>query len=187
MMRDDVTCILAAIDQGDPAAADKLLPLVYDELRRLAARELAGEGANHTLRPTELVHEAYLRLVGTDSGPAWNGRGHFYGAAARAMRRVLIDHARRKQAVRHGGDHQRQPLDSQLTAAPQRSTNLLALDEALDQLAAKDEIKARLVELRYFAGLSLDEAAKCLNISGSTADRYWAYARAWLFRAMQDR
>jgi RNA polymerase sigma factor (TIGR02999 family) len=180
----EVTQLLNAMDGGDPRAAERLLPLVYEELRRLAARELSEEAANHTLQPTELVHEAYLRLVGSGPDSPWNGRGHFYGAAAKAMRRILIDRARRRQALRHGGGKRQLDLESHEPASPERSTDLLALDEALQRLADKDQVKAQLVELRYFAGLTLEEAAACLNISASTADRYWAYARAWLFREL---
>ncbi len=178
----EVTRILTAIEQGDATAADRLLPLVYDELRRLAAQKLAGEAPGNTLQPTALVHEAYLRLVGVDAAH-WAGSGHFFAAAAQAMRRLLIDSARRKQADKRGGGRQRQPLEG--LAAPEPDEELLALDEALQQLAAKDPQKARLVELRYFAGLTGEQAAQVLGISPTTADRHWAYARAWLQTAVR--
>ena len=182
----DVTHILAAIEQGDPQAAAQLLPLVYDELRKLAAAKLAREQAGQTLDATALVHEAYLRLV-PDAKPQaaqWEGRGHFFAAAAEAMRRILVENARRKKTAKRGGEAIRDDIEPDQVAQPEKNEELLALDEALDALAAKDPIKAELVKLRYFAGLSADEAAACLNISPSTGDRYWAYARAWLKRAM---
>ena len=176
----DVTPILNAIEQGDPHAAAELLPLVYDELRRLAAQKLAQEQPGQTLQPTALVHEAFLRLVGDRTGArSFKDRGHFFAAAATAMRRILIDNARRKQALkRGGGGQQRQPLES--VAAPEPDEDLLALHEALEKLAAVEPVKARLVELRYFAGLTSEQAAEILDISPTTADRHWAYARAWL-------
>jgi RNA polymerase sigma factor (TIGR02999 family) len=174
----DITEILNALDRGDAHAAAQLLPLVYDELRKLAARKLAEESPGQTLQPTALVHEAYLRLVGDADEPRWRNRAHFFAAAAEAMRRILIDSARRKKALKHGGDRVRQPLDDAI--APEKCDELLALDEALCKLAARDPEKARLVELRYFAGLTGEEAAKVLGISPATADRHWAYARAWL-------
>jgi RNA polymerase sigma factor (TIGR02999 family) len=183
----DVTVLLAAIDRGDPHAAADLLPLVYDELRRLAAHRLAQENPGQTLQPTALVHEAYLRLVGTDAGPTWNGRGHFFGAAAEAMRRILIDQARRKHRPKHGGDRARLELDELVLSSADRADDLLALDEALTALAREEPAKAELVKLRYFAGLTLEEAAACLGISLSTAKRHWALARAWLFAALSDR
>jgi RNA polymerase sigma factor (TIGR02999 family) len=173
----DVTRILSAIEQGDPLAAEQLLPLVYDELRKLAAAKMAHEKPGQTLDATGLVHEAYLRLVGSDSR-SYKDRSHFFAAAASAMHRILVDNARRKQAQKRGGDWKRQPLE--VVAAPQPDDDLLALDEALEKLAANDPQKARLVELRYFAGLTNDEAAEVLGISPTTADRHWAYARAWL-------
>jgi RNA polymerase sigma factor (TIGR02999 family) len=175
-----VTRILSAIEQGDPQAAEQLLPLVYDELRQLAAQRLAHEAPGQTLDATALVHEAYLRLVGTDPQRPWDSRGHFFAAAAAAMRRILVDNARRKRSRKRGGGRARQELDEARLPAPQPRDDLLALDEALHKLAAKDKVKADLVQLRYFAGLTLEQAAKVLGISISTADRYWAYARAWL-------
>ncbi len=174
----EVTRILTAIDEGDPLAAEQLLPVVYDELRRLAAEKLAREAPGQTLDATALVHEAYLRLVGPDDARRWNDRGHFFAAAAQAMRRILVDNARRKRARKRGAGRQRQPLDA--LAAPEIQLEVVALDEALQRLAEADPIKARLVELRYFAGLTSEQAAKVLDISPSTADRHWAYARAWL-------
>jgi RNA polymerase sigma factor (TIGR02999 family) len=176
----EFTQILNAMDRGDPQAAAQLLPLVYHELRTLAAARLAAEPAGDTLQPTALVHEAYLRLVGTHGGDQWEHRGHFFGAAAEAMRRILIDNARRKAAWRHGGDLQRQPLDLDSLASFEPREDLVALDEALVRLEADDPIKAKLVKLRYFAGLSLPEAAAALDLSERTAGRHWAYARAWL-------
>jgi len=175
----DVTRILAAIERGDPGAAGKLLPLVYEELRRVAAQKLKREAPGQTLEPTALVHEAYLRLFGA-AEPHWDGRGHFFAAAAEAMRRILVDSARRKRSRKHGGGLVRIDLSEGHAVAAERPEELLALDEALTRLAAKDQVKARLVELRYFTGLTLDEAARVLGISPATADRYWAYARAWL-------
>jgi RNA polymerase sigma factor (TIGR02999 family) len=174
----DVTEILNAIDSGDENAAGQLLPLVYEELRRLAAQKLAKEKPGQTLQATALVHEAYLRVVGSDNGKRWNSRGHFFAAAAEAMRRILVEAARRKQTRKRGGDRQAQPLDR--IEAPQLNEDLVALDEAMEKLAAQDPLKARLVELRYFAGLTGEEAAEVLGISPTTADRYWTYARAWL-------
>ena len=176
----DVTTILNAIDSGDPQAAEKLLPLVYDELRKLAAHKLNNEKPGQTLQATGLVHEAYLRLVGGASERQWNSRGHFFGAAAEAMRRILIDVARRKASVKHGGNRERVELDGELLAGPSRSLDLFALDEALDRLATIDARKAELVKLRFFAGLSMSQAADALGISESTADADWAYAKAWL-------
>jgi RNA polymerase sigma factor (TIGR02999 family) len=179
----DVTQLLSAIDAGDPKAAEELLPLVYDELRRLAARKLAGEHPGQTLQATALVHEAWLRLGG-DQPIAWRNRTHYFAAAAEAMRRILIDNARRKGALRHGGQARRVDFDpdSLELAAGMNDEQLLALHEALDALAARDAVKAELVKLRFFAGLTLPEAARTLGLSEPTAKRYWAYARAWLFR-----
>jgi RNA polymerase sigma factor (TIGR02999 family) len=181
----DVTRILSAIEQDDPSAASQLLPMIYDELRKLAAQKLAHEPLGQTLQPTALVHEAYLRLVGDGAGTPWNGRGHFFAAAATAMRRILIERARRKRRAIHGGGRQRQELHPDIVASPEPDEDLLALDAALAKLTLRDPIKARLVELRYFAGLTGDEAAEILGISARTADRYWVYARAWLRREME--
>ena len=178
----DVTQILSQIKSGDSRAAQQLLPLVYDELRKLAAQKLANEKPGQTLQPTALVHEAYLRLVGSQSEdaqlPTYKDRGHFFAAAATAMRRIIIDTARRKKTRKRGGAFQRQPLEA--IAAPEADEEMLALDEALDKLTIQDPAKARLVELRYFAGLTGEQAAAVLGISPTTADRHWAYARAWL-------
>jgi RNA polymerase sigma factor (TIGR02999 family) len=180
----DVTRILSAIEVGDPQAAEQLLPLVYDELRRLAADKLAREGPGQTLQATALVHEAYVRLVGGDQPQDWSGRGHFFAAAAEAMRRIIVENARRKGRVKHGGGLVRHDLDEVQPAAPGLGEDLLALDEALARLAEKDPVKAELVKLRHFAGLTVDQAAHALDISPATADRYWAYARAWLHAAI---
>jgi RNA polymerase sigma factor (TIGR02999 family) len=181
----DLTRVLDAVAAGDPQAASQLLPLVYDELRRLASQRLAHEAPGQTLDATALVHEAYLRLVGPADERRWNDRGHFFAAAAEAMRRILIDSARRKLAQKRGGGLQRQPLDG--VAAPGPDEELLALDEALRKLAAADPLKAKLVELRYFAGLTGEQAAAALGISPTTADRHWAYARAWLQTEVRGR
>jgi RNA polymerase sigma factor (TIGR02999 family) len=180
----EVTRILSAVEQGDPQAASRLLPLVYDELRKLAAHKLAHETPGQTLQPTALVHEAYLRLVGEEHGQHWDSRGHFFAAAAEAMRRLLVDLARRKHAVRHGGGRRRLPLAEfhRVTESPQ---DLLDLDDALTRLAAEEPAKARLVQLRFFAGLSAPEAAAALGVSVATAERWWAYARTWLFSELQ--
>ena len=180
----DVTRILSAIEQGDPTAAAQLLPLVYEELRKLAAQRLAQEKPGQTLQATALVHEAYLRLVGTDPNRAWNDRGHFFAAAAEAMRRILVDHARHKKSLKGGGGRGRAELREDAVAAPEASDEILVVDEALAGLAAADPKAAELVKLRYFAGLSVDETAQALNISPRSADRLWAYARAWLQRAV---
>ncbi len=183
----DVTRILAAIEQGDPKAADQLLPLVYDELRKLAAQKLAREKPGQTFGATALVHEAYLRLVVPAqhaTQPAvnkyWNTSGHFFTAAAEAMRRILIDQARHKQSRRRGGGRRRQDIEPDRIAAPEPSLDVLAVNEALERFEKADPLKAHLVKLRYFAGLTIPEAADALGISTTTADRYWAYARAWL-------
>jgi RNA polymerase sigma factor (TIGR02999 family) len=181
----EATQLLDAIGRGDPQAADRLLPLVYDELRRLAALQLAAERPGQTLDATALVHEAYLRLLGPSPDPGggairWDSRGHFFAAAAQAMRRILIDNARRKQRLRHGGGRKQVPLEQVDAPAARPEEELLALDEALRQFALEAPLKARLVELRYFGGLSVEDAARCLQISRATADRWWAYARAWL-------
>ena len=166
--------------QGEPRPARELLPLVYDELRRLAAQRLAREAPGQTLQATALVHEAYLRLVGVDPDKPWDGRGHFVAAAAEAMRRILVESARRRGRLKRGGDRDRVDLDASQPVAPETDDDLLALDEALERLAKKDPVKAELVQLRVFAGLTLGQAAEILGLSTSTADRYWAYARAWL-------
>jgi RNA polymerase sigma factor (TIGR02999 family) len=176
----EVTRILSAIEAGDPHAAAELLPLIYGELRKLAAAKLVHEPAGHTLQPTALVHEAYLRLVGAESARPWNGRGHFFAAAAEAMRRILIERARGAAREKRGGDWQRvdfEDLDAATSITPDQ---LVALDDALARLAALDPLAGDLVKLRYFAGLSLDRAAEALNVSPATAYRHWAYARAWL-------
>ncbi len=177
----DVTRILNAIERGDANATDELLPAVYEELRLLAAQKLSHEGPGQTLQATALVHEAYLRLVG-DESRSWENRGHFFAAAAEAMRRILIDNARRKRSIKRGGDSHKVSLDDAAllveTSIP--AEELLALDEALQRLAEKDQIKADLVRLRFFAGLTGEQAAKALGISSSTAEDYWAYTRAWL-------
>jgi RNA polymerase sigma factor (TIGR02999 family) len=178
----EVTRILSAIEQGDPHAAEQLLPLVYDELRRLAAQRLANEKPGQSLEATALVHEAYLRLTNGEQEENWNSRGHFFAAAAEAMRRILVEHARKKARIKRGGDRQRLDLDSLQLAVPELGDELLALDEALTELARKHPDKAALVQLRYFAGLTVEEAARSLGISSSTADRHWTFARAWLFR-----
>jgi len=180
----DVTRILSAIDAGDPHAADQLMPLVYDELRQLAAAQLACEKPGQTLDATALVHEAYMRLVGDLQ---FADRRHFFRVAAEAMRRILIDHARQKRRKRHGGDRERVPLSDVEVAAKAPAEELLALDEALDRFTAKDPVKAELVKLRYFAGLSEEEAAAALGISRATASRYWTYARAWLINALDEK
>jgi RNA polymerase sigma factor (TIGR02999 family) len=177
----NMTEILSAIGKGDQQAASRLLPLVYGELRRLAAQRLAHEAPGQTLQPTALVHEAYLRLVGTGDEPHWDGRGHFFAAAAEAMRRILVENARRKHRVKRGGTRQKLNLGQIEAVAAAPSEELLALDEALNLLAVEDGMKAELVKLRYFAGMTVEEAARCLGISRATADRYWSYARAWLY------
>ncbi|WZO99796.1 ECF-type sigma factor [Isosphaeraceae bacterium EP7] len=180
----DVTRILSAIEHGEPEAAERLLPLVYDELRKLAAARLAKEKPGQTLQATALVHDAYLRLVGSGDAGGWNGRGHFFGAAAEAMRRILVEAARRKAALKAGGDRQRVDLAVAEPALAGPDLDLLALDEALSALEVKDGRKAELIKLRFFAGLTIDQAAKVLGISTSTADSEWAYARSWLRVAM---
>lgn len=185
-MNVEVTQILKRLIQKDPTAAGQLLPLVYEELRQLAAAKLAHEKPGQTVQATALVHEAYLRLVGgSQAGKAWEGRGHFFAAAAEAMRRILVDSARRKHRRRHGGDFERVELDDELEIeAPEVREDVLALDVALDKLKQVDGTAAELVQLRYFAGLTLAEAAEMLDISSRSADRVWAYAKAWLHREM---
>jgi len=184
----DVTYILSQVESGDPAAADRLLILVYDELRKLAAARLALENPGQTLQATALVHEAYLRLVGVPQEQTWDNRGHFFAAAAEAMRRILVDQARRKSSEKRGGNRQRVELDERLPAfgtSDSAPEDLLALNEALNELAAADPAKAQLVKLRYFAGLSLEEAAQTIGVSEATAKRYWVYARSWLYGKLQ--
>jgi len=176
---------LSQIESGDPAAAEQLLPLVYDELRRLAAQRMTQENPGQTLQATALVHEAYLRLVDHQPLQHWEGRGHFFAAAAEAMRRILVDRARRKAAVKRGGDLARVALEPELAAAPELQEDLVALDAALDQFAAEYPVQAELVMLRYFGGLSLSDAAATLGLSERTAGRHWAFARAWLRRAVE--
>jgi RNA polymerase sigma factor (TIGR02999 family) len=183
----DVTRLLQAVDAGDPLAAERLLPLVYEELRKLAALQLANEKPGQTLQPTALVHEAYLRLVGGDKPAPWNSRGHFFMAAATAIRRILIENARRKRSLKKGGGLVRQDLDENQVVLPEPPEDLLALDAALDKLAAQEPQAAELVQLRYFAGLALPDAARSLGISPRTAGRLWAFARAWLRREIEDR
>jgi RNA polymerase sigma factor (TIGR02999 family) len=176
----EVTRILSAIEQGDPHAAEQLLPLVYEELRKLAGRKLAQEEPGQTLQATGLVHEAYLRLVNVDQAQHWNSRGHFFAAAAEAMRRILIDRARERLAVKRGGDRKRVPLEEVDPPAGTPPEDLLALNEALEQLARLDPTAGQLVKLRYFAGLSVEQAAATLNLATATAYRHWTFARAWL-------
>ena len=176
----DVTRILSQMEEGDPVATERLLPLVYDELRALAAAQLAEERPGQTLQATSLVHEAYLRLVGGQQQQHWNSRGHFFSAAAEAMRRILVERARHKRSLKGGGEHRRVDLDNVHSEADDAKVDLLALDEALRQLEASHPRKATLIKLRFFAGLTNEEAAAALNISGTTADNDWAYAKTWL-------
>jgi RNA polymerase sigma factor (TIGR02999 family) len=185
----EVTRILSAIEQGDPQAAAQLLPLVYGELRKLAAQKLAQErpGPGQTLQATALVHEAYVRLIGSGDEadqPRWHNRRHFFAAAAEAMRRILIENARRKESRKHGGGWRHQNVDAEALVAPEPNLDLLALDAALQRLAEHDPVKAKLVELRYFGGLTGDQAAAVLGMSASSADRHWVYTRAWLRREL---
>jgi RNA polymerase sigma factor (TIGR02999 family) len=180
----EVTRILSAVEQGDPHAAEQLLPLVYDELRQLAAQKLTQERPGQTLQPTALVHEAYLRLVDSDKVQRWDSRGHFFAAAAEAMRRILINRARDKKTRKRGGGWQRVDLDRLAVVAEASADDLLALDDALERLAQESPPCAQLVKLRFFAGLTLEEAAASLGLARRTADRSWAYARAWLFAAL---
>jgi RNA polymerase sigma factor (TIGR02999 family) len=182
----DVTRILSAIEQGDPHAAEQLLPLVYDELRKLAAQRLAQEQPGQTLQPTALVHEAYLRLVGGSQPQDWDGRGHFFAAAAEAMRRILVESARRKSTAKRGGKLRRIDVERLSVADGGREAELLALDDALAELARHDPQAAALVKLRYFAGLSHQEAADALGIGRRAADRLWALARAWLYQRLSE-
>jgi RNA polymerase sigma factor (TIGR02999 family) len=180
----DVTRILSAIEQGDPQAAHQLLPLIYEELRKLASQRLAQENSGQTLQATALVHEAYLRLVGSEEGQHWDSRGHFFAAAAEAMRRILVDNARRKRSLKRGGNQARQSFNPDSLAAPEIADDLLDLDEALNKLAALEPQIAELVKLRYFAGLTIPQVAEALGVSPRTADSYWAYARAWLLKEL---
>jgi RNA polymerase sigma factor (TIGR02999 family) len=185
-LMNDVTRLLSGIEAGDPHAAAQLLPLVYEELRKLAAARLAQEKPGQTLQATALVHEAYLRLVDTDKAQQWNSRGHFFAAAAEAMRRILVDQARRKKSCKHGGVRERLPLEEVEIETPQPDVDLLAVHDALEKFERLDRTAAELVKLRYYAGLTLAQAAGALGISSSTADRQWAYARAWLHTELQD-
>jgi len=178
--------VIEAVQRGDASAADQLLPLVYKELRKLAASKMANEAAGNTLQPTALVHEAWMRLVGNEN-PKFNGRAHFFAAAAQAMRRILIDRARSKRAVRHGGGLEKVDIQQLDLASPTADDQLLAVNEALDKLAAKDPVEAELVKLRYFGGLSIEEAASLLDISPRTACNYWAHARTWLYHEIMVR
>ena len=180
----EVTRLLCAADHGDPEAASQLLPLVYEELRRLAASKMAQAPPGQTLQATALVHEAYLRLVDQDKAPQWNSRGHFFAAAAEAMRRILVERARQRRSLKKGGGRNRVDLEEALSVADDSAEDFLALDEALEKLAHEDPNKAELVKLRYLAGLSVEEAARALGISRATADRYWAYAKVWLYCAI---
>ena len=181
----DVTVLLSAMEAGDPRAGDQLLPLVYDELRKLAAAKMAQEQAGQTLQATALVHEAWLRLGGTESPQAWNGRGHFFGAAAEAMRRILVDAARRKARLRHGGGMERVPVERFEIAAPQPEDRLLQVSEALDELEKEAPEAARIVKLRYFAGFTQQQVADSMGISLRSAERQWTWAKAWLFHRIR--
>ena len=179
-MSNEITRLIDAASSGNRQAAADLLPLVYGELRKLAAVRMAAESSDQTLQATALVHEAYLRLVGAGDAPRWEGRGHFFAAAAESMRRILVDQARRKKRIKHGGDRARLALDDVVTEAPSQREDLLSLDKALDKLKQVDGTAAELVQLRYFAGLTVAAAAEVMDISPSTAERLWSYARAWL-------
>ena len=181
----DVTRILSAIERGEARAVNELLPIVYEELRRLAAAKLARESSGQTLQPTALVHEAYLRLVGSEQ-PAFDGRAHFFAAAAEAMRRILVERARKRSRLKHGGGRKQFEIEDRDVVGEPESEQLLALNEALEKLAAEDPVKADLVKLRYFAGLTVEQAAEFLGISRATGDRYWAYARAWLYQEVKE-
>lgn len=183
-LMNDVTRILSAIDQGDPHAAEQFLPLVYAELRQLAAQKLAQEKPGQTLQATALVHEAYLRLVDVEKAQHWNSRGHFFAAAAEAMRRILVEHARRKQRSKHGGDRRRVGLEEALSIGEAPSDDLVALDDALNQFEEIDPVAAQVVKLRYFAGLPMPQVAQALGLSLRTAERNWTYAKTWLHRAL---
>jgi RNA polymerase sigma factor (TIGR02999 family) len=181
---DDITRILSAIEEGDPHASAELAPLVYDALRKLAAHRLAQEAPGQTLQATALVHEAYMRLVDIDKAQHWQSRGHFFAAAAEAMRRILVENARRKRSLKRGGDQVRHPLDEANLVAPEIGEDIVALDEALDRLATEDPEAAQVVKLRFFAGLTTDQAAAALSISTRTAERAWSYARAFLLKEL---
>ena len=182
----DVTRILSRMQSGDPSAAEQLLPLVYDELRKLATARLTHEKPDQTLQATALVHEAYLRLVDVEKAQHWDSRGHFFAAAAEAIRRILVENARKKARVRHGGGRKRIDLEQAISLVKEPGNGLLALDEALTRFAVLEPAKAELIKLRYFGGFSIDEAADLLGISRTTAKRYWAYARAWLLAELND-
>lgn len=182
----DVSQILSQIEGDDPSAAEQLLPLVYDELRKLAAAKLANEKPGQTLQATALVHDAYVRLVEVDRAQHWNSRGHFFGAAAEAMRRILVENARRKESSKRGGDRRRVDLDVSIAPQDGLSPDLLALDEALQLLESESPQKAELVKLRFFCGMSIEEASTALGISSATAKRYWTYARAWLYGRVKN-
>jgi RNA polymerase sigma factor (TIGR02999 family) len=182
----EITHILSAIEQGDTGAAERLLPIVYGELRKLAAQKLAQEKPGQTLQATALVHEAYMRLAGAEGASHWNSRGHFFGAAAEAMRRILVDNARRKQRPKHGGGRRRVDMPETYGSAEDTAPEVMLVSDALDKLAAESPQKAELVKLRYFAGMSVQEAADALGISRATADRYWAYAKVFLHCAIED-
>jgi RNA polymerase sigma factor (TIGR02999 family) len=177
----EITQVLERIQKGEPSAAEALLPLVYEELRKLAAQKMAQEKPGQTLQATALVHEAYLRLVDVEQRQRWDGRGHFFAAAAEAMRRILVERARQKKAVKYGGGRHRIDADTVAIVAPEANDDLVAIDQALDRLAALDPVKAELVKLRYFAGVTIEECAQALGISCATAKRYWTYSRVWLF------
>ena len=180
----DVTSILSAIEQGDPHAAEKLLPLIYRELRELAAQKMSGENVGQTLQATALVHEAYLRLVDVEHAQRWNSRGHFFAAAAEAMRRILVEKARRNHRIRHGGGRKRLDLEQLDLSNGAPDERILALNEALDRLSTEEPLVAEVVKLRYFAGLTIEEAAAALDISVRTANRHWSYAKAWLYQQL---
>jgi RNA polymerase sigma factor (TIGR02999 family) len=182
----DVTQILSEIEHGDPAAAERLLPIIYDELRKLAVAKLANEKPGQTLQATALVHEAYIRLVNVEERQQWNGRYHFFAAAAEAMRRILVEQARSKQRLKHGGEWKRVDLDSECLVTDPALADVVALDDALSALSAQEPVKAELVKLRFFAGLTMSEAAAALGISLATAERYWKFARSWLYAELTE-